>query len=148
MEIWSLKIKTRILPSYSHVGTDVWMHHLDFNEMPRKKNWMRTIQECCIEQILEAASYKTVDVWLLNSHLTDQVRWAGYYWRNKDKFNWYSSLTATHRQINVSWPVKTYIHQLCGHWISPEELSAKSNDREGWIVRESRESELLAQLES
>ena len=58
----------------------------------------------------------------LSGHLlpisqTIQVRWtrhAGHYWRNENEFISNVLLwTPTQGHIGVSWPVKTYIHQLC-----------------------------------
>ena len=52
--------KMGILPGCSCVSTIVWLHHLDFNEIPEEKaRWERNkYTVCCFEQILEAAPHK------------------------------------------------------------------------------------------
>ena len=51
-----------ILLSCSYVSTTVWLHHLDFKEMLRKKDRLELHKDavCCFEQILEATPDKTV----------------------------------------------------------------------------------------
>ena len=47
-----------IIPSNSHDSTIVWVHYLNFNEMPGEKAWWELIKDaaCCVEQqILEAS---------------------------------------------------------------------------------------------
>ena len=46
-----------ILPSYSHVITIVWLHHLDFNKIPGEKAKQELHKDavCYFEQILESA---------------------------------------------------------------------------------------------
>ena len=68
----------------------------------------------CSEPILIAAPEKTVTVWLLTSHLTNQAKDAGHCWRNKDEFiskilKW----TPTHGLTSVGQLAKIHIHQLC-----------------------------------
>ena len=60
-------------------STIIWLHHLDFEEMSRKKARWELHKKAVyyFEQILEAAPYKTVAVWLLTSHLKDQQNMLG-----------------------------------------------------------------------
>ena len=55
---------TGILRSNNHVRTTVWLHHLEFNEMPGDKAWWELCKDavCYFEQILEAVPYRTAVV--------------------------------------------------------------------------------------
>ena len=50
------------LLSHSHVSTTVWLHYLDFNEIPWEEARLELCEDAafCFEQILKAASHKTV----------------------------------------------------------------------------------------
>ena len=64
----------------------------------------------CLEQILEAASYKTTAVWPFTPHLENYPRKVSQTcWRSKDEFIsnvllWIS----TYRHASVGWPTKTH----------------------------------------
>ena len=60
-----------VLPSYSHVSTTVWMHYLNFNEMPGEKDRRKLHKNAVgsLEQILKAVTHKTAVVWPLTYYL-------------------------------------------------------------------------------
>ena len=106
MEIWSFWLdKMGILPSYSHVGSTVQLHHMDFSKMLEEKaRWeLHKDDACYSEQILETAPNKTAER-PLTSHLT------GHSWRNKDKLiNNILQLTTKHGLISAGRLAKTHI---------------------------------------
>ena len=98
----------------------VWLHHLDFNEIPGEKaRWeVHKNAACSFEQILEVAPYRTAAVWPLTSNLTNHPRkmsktcWAML--ERKDKLISNILLwTPIQGHISVNQAAKTYIHQLC-----------------------------------
>ena len=62
-----------ILPSSSHISTNVWLHHSNFNKILQEKARWEIHKDiaCCFEQKLEAAPYKTAAVRPLTTHLTN-----------------------------------------------------------------------------
>ena len=61
------------LPCCSHFNSNVLLYHS--NEMPPENvRWeLHKNAICCLERILEAATYKTAAVWLLSSQLTNHL---------------------------------------------------------------------------
>ena len=94
--------------------------------------------------------WNCLSVWFPISK-TIQVRWtrhAGHCWRKKvelikDILLW----TSKHGHTSVGQPGRTYLHQLCVDTVCRlEDLPRPIDDRDGWRVRESSKSMLLAQL--
>ena len=77
----------RFLPSCCHVGTTVWMHHLDFNEtLGEKASWELNNAACSFYQIMETAPNKTVAVQPLASHLTNNMsKMTKIFWAGQEK---------------------------------------------------------------
>ena len=80
MTIWkshlSDKIKAGISPSFNHVSTIVWLHHLDsYKTLVEKARWeLHKNAACYFQQILEAALCKTAVVQLLTYHFANYPR--------------------------------------------------------------------------
>ena len=138
------KMTIKIVPSWNHVSTTVWLHHLDFKKVLGEiEIWeLHKAARCSFEQILETE---------LHSHLPSilqiiYVRWtryAGHSWWSWNKLiNDILQWTPTHGHTSIGWTAKIYIHQLCVEtWCSLENLPIGMDDD-----RESRGSMLSTWL--
>ena len=132
-----------IFPSCSHISTTVWLHHLEYsNEKIGKKALWKIHKNimCCLEQILEAARYKTALVRPLTSHLTNHRNKMCKIWRallvkkeqtyNKMLFYW---------QTSDVWLEIIYIHLLCADTeCHLEDLPRVVTNRDHWCERAKR----------
>ena len=97
--------KTGILPSSNSVSNTNWLHHFD-GELHKDSTY-------CFEQILKAVPYKTAAVQPLTSHLTNHWCKMSRELLEKQRQTNILLWTQIHGHINMGWPAKTYIHQLC-----------------------------------
>ena len=86
----------------------------------------------CFEQILEAAPYKIVSVWLLTFHLISHPSqrsktWLGtpgeVRWTHKQCFPYDSY----NKGISIGQPTKTYSSALCAYWMLSRGLAKSDN---------------------
>ena len=62
-----------------------------------------------------------------------RTRYVEHCWRSKEKLLW----TPTQRRSSVSWPARTYLHQLCADTeCSLKDQSGATADRDGWKEKE------------
>ena len=111
--------------------------------MPREKAWWEQHKkaECCFVQILETAPHKTAAVQPLTSHLTKHLSEMKKRFRSllKKKGWTHKESFPTHSCTSISWPAKTYIHQLCADTgCSQEDLSRVMTTRYRWWDRVNR----------
>ena len=118
------------------------MHHMDANIMlGEKARWkLHKSVTCCFEQNLQAAIYKTTNVWLLTFHLknysskmkkTYRVLLENQGWTHNQHFS-INPYIGTCQY----WMTRKDLHKLCANTrCSFEDLMEAMNDRDKWGER-------------
>ena len=106
---------------------------------------------CYFEQILEATPHKTAVVWLLTSHFKNYPSKMNKTCRTllEKQGQTHDVLLWTHGHINVGWPGRTYLHQLCANTWYSLKRPAVSDGWWRWVKREreSRKSMLSPRID-
>ena len=121
------------------IDTAIWMHNMDANKTNGEKPWRLLHKNATsnIEQVMEAASYKTAAVRPSTTHhKTIQVRRTGHagHCRSRDELiNNVLLWIPLHGGAKLGRPARTYIQQLCADTgCNPEDLPEAMDEKEGW----------------